>query len=132
MAVMKIAMFLMNGDVGQQPKAEVKIRSNLPAITLEEAIPDTATDATLLAPQEVQGNNINLITSFPILSVLPKQYIEVNPLLLLCHCLFFSKPLSLGGYCSTVQYKYFGIPSVHSHSISHIPVCMSAVARIGT
>lgn len=65
MAVMKIAMFFMSGDVGQQPKADVKIRSNLPAVTLEEAIPDTATDATLLAPQEVQGKDINIITSFP-------------------------------------------------------------------
>ncbi|KAK3869913.1 hypothetical protein Pcinc_024808 [Petrolisthes cinctipes] len=36
------------------PKTEVKIRSNLPAITLEEATPDTATSATLLAPQEVK------------------------------------------------------------------------------
>lgn len=37
----------------KQTCAEVKIQSNLPAINVEEATPVTASDATLLAPQEI-------------------------------------------------------------------------------
>ncbi|XP_071539896.1 U3 small nucleolar ribonucleoprotein protein MPP10-like [Panulirus ornatus] len=37
----------------RQTNADIKIKSNLPAIRMEEATPITATDASLLAPQEI-------------------------------------------------------------------------------